>query len=198
MTVTQPAPSRSESAPAATEVLIAEARSRHRTRSLFIVIVVAAALGTTLFIWENSGGSPSTGTGPFGAFGAGARAMAPATKVAFRVCEKSFAGSGSGTSVLAAYPSTAGLLTSAARLANWYDPGRPSHYAGYPSSAPMTVCYLAGKFEPSTPPGVDVDWVRGVYVVPPLGGPATRHGITSIPLVIAGSHFKFVPPPTRI
>jgi hypothetical protein len=180
------------------EVLIEEARLRGRRQRLVAFLLVTTGVGITLGLVMTSGGSPSTGAGPFGAFGAGARSMAPATKAAFRVCESSLAGPGSGTSVLAAYPSTAGLLTSAARLANWYDPGRPSHYAGYPSSTPMTVCYLAGKFEPSTPPGMNVDWTRGVYVVPPPGGPATRHGITSIPLVIAGSHFKFVPPPTRI
>jgi hypothetical protein len=195
------APTR-ESAPARTsepaEVLIPEARRRGRQHLVVGLLVTTAAMGVALGFLITWGGSrPPLGAQQFGAYGAGSPSMSPATKAAFRTCEKSFAGPGSNMRVLAAYPSTAGLLVSAARRTSWYDPGRPSHYAGYRSSAAMTVCYLAGKYEPSTPPGVNINWSRGVYVVPPPGGLATRHRISSIPLIIGTSRFKFVPPPTR-
>jgi hypothetical protein len=183
------------------EVLIQEARRRGRRHHLFLVgvFVAATALGVALgLLLAWGGGHPGVVKPPFGAFGAGSPSMSPATKAAFKTCERSFAEPGSNMKVLASYPSTAGLLTSAAHRTSWYDPGRPSHYAGYPSSAPMTVCYLAGRFAPSTPPGVNIDWSRGVYVVPPPGGPATRHGIGAIPLAIGTSRFTFVPPPTRL
>jgi hypothetical protein len=130
--------------------LIPEVRSRTRWRRLRLGLSVAiVALAVVLGVLATLGAPPSSSGGgrliPYSR----EQLLALPTSNAVNSCQAALTGywqtdrnsmaSGHATSVLAAYPTTAGSLD------KWSGAARGT-FAGYPTSAPFDVCYLSGTW----------------------------------------------------